>query len=469
MIEIKNLSFCYRGAEEASLGGIDLSVKKGELVVLTGESGCGKTTLTRILNGLCPQFYEGDLQGRYLLDGRNAFEMSLDDLGLLVGNVFQDPRSQFFTTDTTDEIMMAMENRNYSRELMEERLAEMRGLLQLDDLLGRNIFHLSSGEKQKIAIGAACAVHPDVVVLDEPSANLDAAGTRQLAEFLQTLKARGLTVIISEHRLNYLGLLLDRMVVMKQGQILSEYTAQEARKISPKEMIRMGLRLFELPAEEKHPKFLEEAPHFVAQDISFKRQKRAVLRDVSLPLPAGKIIAIAGPNGAGKTTFCKIATGLLKENGGKIFWQGKSIRRTRRIKNSFFVGQDADYQLYAATVLDEVTLNMKSSEELTAQAKAILQELNLWEFAGRHPVSLSGGQKQRVLLAAALLRNRPLLVLDEPTSGLDGKHMRIIADILRQIAAQGTAVLLVTHDQEFSQLVADEVVCLENSPAVMVG
>lgn len=462
MIQLKNLSFCYSDTDMESLSNIDLHIRKGEFIVLTGESGCGKTTLTRILNGLCPQFFEGKLQGEYLLSKKNALAMSLDEIGLEIGNVFQDPRSQFFTTNTTDEIVMAMENRNYPFDVMEERLRELSALLHLQPLLDRNIFELSSGEKQKIAIAAACAIHPEIVVLDEPSANLDAEGTQQLSIFLKTLKARGMTIVISEHRLHYLASLLDQMIVMEKGRIKHVYTAQEAKELTPEQMVRMGLRLMNPLPQTPCNAVQNTGPLIEISSLCYKRKKTFVLENLSMAVSAGKVVAITGKNGAGKSTLCKIITGLLKETSGSVSIHRQSLKKTARIKLSFFVGQDADYQLYAANVWDEVTLNLRHTEDLDAAANDILDRLNLSAFKQRHPVSLSGGQKQRVLLAAAMLRKRKLLVLDEPTSGLDGKHMRIIADILRAMAKQGATVLLITHDTEFIQLVADEVFSLHD-------
>ena len=226
----KCCSFSYENSSEAKgqLRGIDLHVKKGELVILSGRSGCGKTTLTRILNGLCPGFYPGKLEGGYSLDGEDALKMPIHRLGTMVGSVFQDPRSQFFATNTTNEIVLGMENIPLERPFMQERLNTVCKHMNIERLIGRRIFPLSSGEKQLIAIASVCAMEPKVIVLDEPSANLDSEAMVRLGALLYRLKTAGHTIILSEHRFHYVRDSFDRLVFMEDGAISAVYDRKDA-------------------------------------------------------------------------------------------------------------------------------------------------------------------------------------------------------------------------------------------------
>lgn len=463
MIELEDVSFTYTGAGAKSLDGVNLTVRPGECVLLTGQSGCGKTTLTRILNGLCPKFYGGKMTGQYRLSGKDSNDISLDEIGLSLGSVFQDPRSQFFAKRVQDEIVLAMENHCTQRELMHERLLEVSEPLGITRLFEREMQGLSSGEKQKVAIASVCALRPKGLVLDEPSANLDTAATAHLAEFLRKLKQDGHTIVVSEHRLHYLKDVFDRLVLMKDGKITKEYTRDEALALSEDELTKMGLRFFDTPPLRVSGRIRDYIGCPIqAKSVSLRLNDTQILNDVQLGCAESHITAITGSNGAGKTSICKILSGVQKETTGAVFVNDTPARRKKRVRHSFLVQQDVDYQLYTPSVQEEILLGTGLSLD-DAFVSSTIKMLGLDTLLNRHPNTLSGGQKQRVLLAAAAIRDVPLLVLDEPTSGLDGHHMRAVAEILKVLSARGKAVLLITHDLEFIELVADSVVYMHDS------
>ncbi|MBC8545172.1 ABC transporter ATP-binding protein [Clostridiales bacterium NSJ-32] len=464
MIELKNLSFSYENAntERGQLQDICLSVKQGELVLLAGKSGCGKTTLTRVLNGLCPQFYPGNLTGEYCLDGENALEMSVHRLGAMVGSVFQDPRSQFFATNTTDEMVLGMENVPLERPVMEERLHEVCRQMDMERLLDRRIYPLSSGEKQMVAIASVCATKPKVLVLDEPSANLDSEAVVRLGSLLYRLKMAGHTIVLSEHRFHYVQECFDRMVFMENGVISEIYSREDALSLSEGRLAAMGLRPFAVPALRVGGAFVSGQEDMLqVSSISWTMDHRQILDRISFSAVRGKILAIAGPNGAGKSSLCRVITGLHRASG-TVCLDGEYLKRKRRTRQSFFVQQDAVYQLYAPTVLGEFSLGKKETPEMKTAALARLSEMGLEDLAARHPASLSGGQKQRLLLALAAESGRRLMVFDEPTSGLDGYHMRLTVKVLKDLAKAGHCVVLITHDMDLISAAADGVLYIVN-------
>ncbi len=465
MISLRGISYRYPSENSAAgetLKDINLTVRPGECILLTGASGCGKTTLTRVLNGLCPQFHGGELKGSYLLQGENAAALTLQQIGKQVGSVFQDPRSQFFCINTTDEAVFSMECHGLSHDIMHQRLDELCEILPIRGLLERDIFKLSSGEKQKIAIASVCAAKPPILVLDEPSANLDQSATEQLADLLTRLKRQGCTIIISEHRLHYLRDLFDRMVIMEDGRIIEQYGKKDALALGDNQLHERGLRLFEAPKITPAGEMTRNTNVALRTEKLFVQKGTSpIIADISLCASSGEILAITGSNGAGKTTLLRTVTGIEKESGGAVFFADAPLKRKQRIRHSFFVQQDADYQLYAPTVWEEIMLNLKPDIGTKARAEELLGQLHLLPFRDRHPASLSGGQKQRLLIAAACLRDRPVLVFDEPTSGLDGRHMREVALLMRKLAAEGKAVILITHDMELVREAATRITYLE--------
>lgn len=464
MIELKGVSFSYEGAREGrrQIKEVDFRVRRGELVILAGRSGCGKTTLTRVINGLCPGFYRGRLEGSYALDGQDALGMPVHQLGTRIGSVFQDPRSQFFATNTTDEIVLGMENVPLERPAMQERLSAVCEQMNIGRLLDRSIFPLSSGEKQLVAVASACSMKPGAIVLDEPSANLDDDAATRLGILLRHLKTAGHAIVLSEHRFHYVRDSFDRLVLMDDGVISGVYEREAALRLTASQMERMGLRPFDAPsfrAGGAHPGGQDDALQVAS--VSCMQGAQEILKEVSFSVKSGEILAVAGPNGAGKSTLCRAITGL-RGSTGTMQLDGKLLRRRARTKSAFFVQQDPDYQLYASTVLDEFLLGRGRTTGLREDAISRLQEVGMEAFSQRHPASLSGGQKQRLLLALAAASGRRLLVFDEPTSGLDGRNMRLTVALFKRLAEEGHCILLVTHDRELISEAADSVLYIES-------
>ena len=469
MISFQNFSFRYEESDDFALRGIDMTVQTGEFILLTGRSGCGKTTLIRSLNGLIPHFYPGELQGDLLLDGQSLLEKKPSELAGQVGTVFQDPRSQFFMTDTTRELAFGCENLGLSREETVDRIAKAAKALDLVDDLNRSIFALSSGEKQQIAIGSVYALAPKVYIFDEPSANLDYAATKRLAEIMGTLKHAGYTILVVEHRFYYLRDLIDRAFLLQNGKIARAFTREQFCSLPDGTRIAYGLRTAyperdaECYQEKLHPK--GGTHRLEVCDLGFAYKKGAeVFQKVSFVAHTGDVIGILGHNGAGKTTLLSILTGLQKQQHGEIRFDGKKLTPRQRRARAYLVMQDTDYQLFASSVEEELSLGVRGDcEEKVAET---LQALELSDYRERHPASLSGGQKQRVTIGAAIVKGSPVICFDEPTSGLDYDSMVRVSKRIQQLARSGAMVFVVSHDFEFIVRTCTEVIQLDGKAAI---
>jgi len=300
MIELIDVN--YRVAEYAILTGINLKIHKGECILLAGESGSGKTTLTKLINGLIPHFYSnGQLGGGVFVQGVLVAETEMYKLAEKIGSVFQNPKSQFFYTDSSAEIAFGLENRGVPPEKIRQRIQATANELGIENLLGRNIFKLSGGEKQIIALASAYAAEPEIYVLDEPSSNLDNTSVERLKELLHYIKAQGKIVIIAEHRLNYLRSAIDRVVYLKGGRIMQEFTAAQFLALSERERILMGLRTL------KETRITIPECTAVKGELCIERIiSRYTKQEICFGASSGDVIGIVGKNGAGKTTLCKI-------------------------------------------------------------------------------------------------------------------------------------------------------------------
>ena len=463
MIEIKKVSFQHENAEKPSLKNVSLTIAEGECVLLCGESGSGKTTVTRLINGLIPHFYEGKMEGCAMVNGLNVTEAELYDTARIVGSVFQNPRSQFFCVDTTSELAFGCENMGMPEGEILSRVDEAAKELNIEKLLGRSIFELSGGEKQKISCASVSALRPEVMVLDEPTSNLDVHAIEELKQTLLGWKAAGKTIVIAEHRLSWLRDLCDRVICMKDGQVAFDLSMQAFTQYSTEQLHQMGLRSLcdenIAPVQNSVP----ETETMQLQNFCFSYDGTPVLNIPHLSLPMDGIIALVGPNGAGKSTFSRCLCGLEKKFKGQVKINGQLWKNRQLLKNCYMVMQDVNHQLFCETVADEVQLGMRS--ENRSDVERVLEMLDLSNLRERHPMSLSGGQKQRVAIASAILAGKEILIFDEPTSGLDFRHMEQTAALLSSLKGNQT-VLIVTHDPELIQRCCDHIVCIENGTVI---
>ncbi|MBY9080401.1 energy-coupling factor ABC transporter ATP-binding protein [Paenibacillus sp. HN-1] len=467
MIALNDVTFRYghdgdEAQAEPGVRNISLKVPPGQCVVLCGRSGCGKSTILRLINGLAPNCYPGKIMGEVLVDGKNPAELPPEERTRKLGVVFQDPRSQFFMDNVRDELAFSAENLGLPAEFILERIERQAEMLGIAHLLDRKLARLSSGQKQRVAIAAASILAPPLLILDEPTANLDEQATKSIVEILGRLKREGTTLVISEHRLHALLPIADSFVCMEQGRISRQWSKEQFAALSYAEVRPYGLR---------HPDMVKDyitgrteqadplSPVFAGHGLGYRHKRSAEgLTGVDLALPKGTVTALTGENGAGKTTLGKILSGLLRQRSGKIVQDGAVLSASQRRAMSYLVMQDADYQLYADSVGNELVLGRHIDETLRRKAFEAMEAFGLSALQGRHPASLSGGEKQRVTMAAAYCSDAELIILDEPTSGLDGEGVLHVVEWVRKLAWAGKTVILITHDPILTRLACDHVV-----------
>ena len=440
MLEFKDVSFKYKNSKNKVLDSVNFKINKGECILLTGVSGSGKSTLIHLMNGLIPTLYEGQLEGEILFKNKDLKDIESYDISKNIGYVSQDPRGHFFTTNTTSELVFSMENYGIPLYEMKKKYSELVNLLELEKLVDKNIIYISSGERQKIAIGCSLSLEPEIIILDEPSSNLDFHMTKKLKQLIEKLKTKGYTIIIAEHRMYYIQNLIDRVLVINNGKVI-EKTISDLE--SNNEVPLRSLDIFNLELENiscKNKELLMEI-----NNITYKN----ILSNITTTVYKGDVIGLIGKNGVGKTTLLRLLSNIMKPNKGKIV--GKVV--------PFLVMQDMDYQFFTESVESEMKFG--SADNDLEKINSLLMKLGLTEFKDKIPFELSGGQKQRLLIAISALANVNLLMFDEPTSGLDYVNMTKVSGILKDLS-KNSALIVATHDIEFLYKTCNRVIYLDD-------
>lgn len=440
MLEFKDVSFTYKNSNNKVLDSVNFKINKGECILLTGVSGSGKSTLIHLMNGLIPTLYEGHFEGDILFKNKDLKDIESYDISKNIGYVSQDPRGHFFTTNTTSELVFSMENYGIPLNEMKKKYSQLVELLELEKLVDKNIIYISSGERQKIAIGCSLSLEPEIIILDEPSSNLDFYMTKKLKQLIEKLKTKGYTIIIAEHRMYYIQDLIDRVFVINNGKVI-EKTISDLK--SNNEIPLRSLDIFNLELENissKNKELLMEINNITYKDI---------LTNITTTIYKGDVIGLIGKNGVGKTTLLRLLSNIIKPDKGKVV--GKVI--------PFLVMQDMDYQFFTESVESEMKFGDADID--LEKINSLLIKLGLTEYKDKIPFELSGGQKQRLLIAISALANVNLLMFDEPTSGLDYVNMTKVSGILKDLS-KNSALIVATHDIEFLYKTCNRVIYLDD-------
>jgi energy-coupling factor transport system ATP-binding protein len=494
---VENLSFRYRDRETTAIRNISFSAGPGEILLIAGASGCGKTTLIRSINGLIPRSYKGELSGSISLEGQDVSKWPLSKISQMVGTVLQDPERQILGTKVLHEVAFGLENLGMPRPQIITRVDEALNYLNISYLRDRETFHLSGGEKQKVALAGVLAMRPSILLLDEPLASLDPASAFETLDMVRRLADEGMTVLMIEHRvedvlrirpervmfmseggIKYLGQLqgLEKVVDYHEVKLPAKVVMERAAKDPPPAPLKIlpgAMTTFETGATGQGS---EKEPLVRFENVAFGYEAETeVLHEINLEIKRGDVIAILGPNGAGKTTFVKHVIGLLKPKSGCVLVNGRDTREASvaQIAGTLgYVFQSPSHMLFAPTVREELAFGPKnlkhSKDEIEKEVKEALEIVNLADKENDPPLALSFGQQKRVSIAAILAMRSRVLVMDEPTAGQDYKNYMSFMDAILQLPGF-EAILFITHDVDLAVIYANRVIIVADGRVIADG
>jgi energy-coupling factor transport system ATP-binding protein len=477
-LKVENLSFRYRDRDDVAIEGIEFELGAGEMLLIAGASGCGKTTLLRSINGLIPRSYKGEVTGRVLIKGDDIDGQSLSKISQQVGTLLQDPERQILGTKVLNEVAFGLENLGLERDEIRKRADSALERLGIKHLADRETHFLSGGEKQKVAMAGVLAMEPDLLLLDEPLASLDPASAREALAIIRQLVDGGLSVLVVEHRVeDVLRIEPDRVMYMAEGAVRYLGTRQGLQgKVDFQEVKLPASMVIEQAKSQpriepfeatvaRHANGSSPLVEFREVNFSYSGSSR-VLHDINLEIHPGEVIALLGPNGAGKTTLVKHAIGLLKPTSGQVLVEGKSTEDLSIAQVAATLGyvfQSPSHMLFAPSVKDELAFGPRNlgHEEQTIEKEVAyaVEVMNLSSMEGDPPLALSFGQQKRVSIAAVLAMESRILVMDEPTAGQDYKnYMSFMDSILTTPGFE--AVLFITHDVDLALVYANRVLLI---------
>jgi energy-coupling factor transport system ATP-binding protein len=484
-LSIRDLTFRYRIREEPAIHNLAFDLHAGELLLIAGASGCGKTTLMRCVNGLIPRSYRGELQGEIQIYGRDAREMDMAELSQTVGTLLQDPERQIVGSFVLNEVAFGLENLGLPRDEILERVDETLDYLNILHLRDRESFGLSGGEKQKVALAGVLAMRPRILLLDEPLASLDPASAREALALFRRLADEGVSIMLVEHRVeDALQIGPDRVLYMEQGE--QTYYGDVAGLMDRVDYQRVKLpapvimeRAREVPPPSFEPAVegdgQESLLAFESVHFRYDPSLPEVLHGVDFTVRKGDILAILGPNGAGKTTLVKHALGLLKPTDGRVLLEGQDTREisvARAAKTVGYVFQSPSQMLFAPSVEEELAFGPRNLRRESAQIEKdvawALDVVNMKEYRDSPPLALSFGQQKRISIAAVLAMRSRVLMMDEPTAGQDYWNYMAFMDAILQMPGFD-AIVFITHDLDLAVTYANRVALVSGGNIAAVG
>lgn len=495
MIRFSNVFFKYPTRNTFAIKNINIHIKKGEFVVLTGSSGCGKTTLLKCLNGMIPNESSGELYGEIIINNLCTKKHDIKDLAQQVGLVFQNPDEQIFSTRVMDEVAFGLENLCFPVEVIKERVVWALEKVGMIDYIDSTTNALSGGQKQRIALASVLALKPEILVLDEPISQLDPKGAKEVLGVIKKLSEEGMTIVLVEHRLHEVISWANRIIVMNDGKIELDKPTFEIENyfdvfeklglrkpintsIDIKNYIKHDEKSFKSKVNiDRHnrDKVIEIRDMFFSYEKKNRKSNmKWIIEGLNLDIHKGEFIGILGNNGSGKSTLMNNIAGIYKPQKGNIFINKKGTKKTSAFELAGTVGilfQNATLMLTCDTVYDEIAFgpkNLKYSKELIdIEVNKYLNNLELNELIDYHPQAVSGGQRLRCAAASIFSMNPDIVLLDEPTSGQDILHINKLMEICKELTNSGVTVIFITHDHEVALKYADRIIYMEDGDVLL--